>query len=425
MSVNPSETLSSFEGIVRDVLSATAGILPCPVVVYGTDGKIIAASPDGADAGRLCRTVIETASKENAALSINCENSDESGIALPLLNPYLDVIGAAAALGTPNQVRPYAAAVKRQIEMILKRQNRIQTGFLTENAIHDIIQDFVNYIPGVSDLEMLETRARCLGFSPDFFYVPIVFDMHNFRQFILDSWKGSCRGEGNCEAENLIQSVKNRILMKTREVFSAPDDVSVPLNGDKYAVFCSVNPKIQQDRELVFRRVNENTQMLMKRLEEDSLSAVFGIGFFFKGLPNLPYAYRSATEAVSLGKMLFKKPGIYDIQNMRVESLLMKLSDSARQHFIRDKFTQFRLDQHDDELKNTILAYGMNFFNRQSTADALHIHRNTLNYRLKKIEERTNKSLHSFRDYIELYIACLLTDLPTYDPAAARDEDKN
>ena len=96
-----------------------------------------------------------------------------------------------------------------------------------------------------------------------------------------------------------------------------------------------------------------------------------------------------------------------------MESLLLSLPASARQRFIRDRFTEFNLDPNDDELKNTIIVYGMNFFNRQSTADELHIHRNTLNYRLKKIEERTQKSLRSFRNYIELYIACLLSNLPS------------
>ena len=418
MSQKPSETSESLEGIVRDVLSGMARIVPCPLVVSDVRGRVLGTTSSAVNAScPLCLKVIDVALREKTAPigGEECECDDASGAALPLRNAYLEVIGAVAALGTADQVRPYALAVKHQIELVIKTQYKLRSGFLKENAIQDIIQDFVNYIPGVSDLELLEARARYLGFSPGLLYVPIVFDMHNFRQFIRDSWKDASSSEDCREAENFIQSVKNRVLLRTKEVFSAPDDVSVPLNGDKYAVFCSISPKIQQDKDLVFKRVNENSHILLRKFEEEHLSAVLGIGFFFKGVPGLSYAYRSALEAVSLGKLLFKQPGIYDIQNLRVESLLLSLPASARQRFIRDRFTEFNLDPNDDELKNTIIVYGMNFFNRQSTADELHIHRNTLNYRLKKIEERTQKSLRSFRNYIELYIACLLSNLPSPD----------
>ena len=408
------EVSDIFENIARDTLESMSGILPCPLAVSNLRGIIIISSSPSYILGTtspLCLKVMDTAAQKNIRdVNEECESSDRTGVAVPLRNACLEVIGAVAALGRPEESRPYALALKRQIEFVLRTEHRIQSDFLKESAIQDVISDFVNYIPGVDNLELLENRARFLGFSPDFLYVPIVFDMHNFRAFIRESWKE--KGALDCrEAESFIQSVKNKILLETRRVFNAPDDVSVPLNGDKYAVFCSVSPKIRWDRERVFRRVNENSHQLLRKLEEEHLSAVLGIGFFFEGVSDLSYAYRSALEAVRLGKLLFRQPGVYDIQNLRVEALLLGVSEAARKRFVMERFTQFDLDPGDDELKKTIIAYGKNFFNRQSTADDLHIHRNTLNYRLKKIEDRTQKSLRSFRSYIELYMACILADI--------------
>ena len=199
--------------------------------------------------------------------------------------------------------------------------------------------------------------------------------------------------------------------METRGIFNAPNDVSVALSGDKYAVFCSISPRIRENKELVFVRVNENSRFLLRRLEEQRLSAVLGIGFFFKGVPELSYAYRSAWEAVNLGKTLFRQPGIYDIQDLWFESLLLSIPKDIRERFIQNRLAQFEISPNDREIKRTIVAYGENFFNRQSTANALHVHRNTLNYRLGKLEDRTQRSLRSFHNYIELYMACVLSDM--------------
>ncbi|MBQ7263060.1 MAG: helix-turn-helix domain-containing protein [Synergistaceae bacterium] len=335
---------------------------------------------------------------------------DDTSLVVPLRDAYRDVVGAVKATGKAEDVRPWAILAKRQIESVLRAQHRMQTTFLKESAIHDVIEDFVNYVPGLSDLDMLKARARCLGFSPDFLYVPIVFDMCGFRQVIRSSWERD-GAAGQPDAEDPIQSLKNDILLEARSVFDAPNDISVPLGGDKYAVFCSIPPRIRHDEEEVFDLVNGRSRALLGRLEARGLSAVLGIGFFFQGIPELSHAYRSAWEAVALGKSLFRRPGIYDIQDLWFESLLLSVPQDKRERFIHSRLTQFDLGPGDAELKRTIVAYGESLFNRQSTAERLHVHRNTLGYRLAKIEERTRRSLRSFHDYIELYMACVLSDI--------------
>ena len=337
------------------------------------------------------------------------ETATETGVAVPLHNACMEVIGAVGCLGEPDTARPFALTVKRQIEMILKERQRLQSAFLKENAIQDVISDFINYVPGVSDLDMLETRARCLGFSPDFLYVPIVFDIHHFRQFTQEQWKRDAAGEGG--AETFIQAMKNRILLDIRDVFNHPSDVSIPIQSDKYAIFCSVSPRIRDDREKVYERVNSNSLTFIKRLSERGLSAVIGIGFFFEGVPELSFAYRSAWEAVKLGKTLYRRPGVYDIQDLRLEYLLSSLPRNRQKRFVLDRLSPIELNEGDGHLKATVVAYARNFFNRQSTANELHVHRNTLGYRLDKIERLTGKSLRTFHDFLELYVACLLSDI--------------
>ena len=58
-------------------------------------------------------------------------------------------------------------------------------------------------------------------------------------------------------------------------------------------------------------------------------------------------------------------------------------------------------------LQETLLAYYMNGFNSVKTADALFIHRNSLIYRLKKIEELLEIELNDYMEYLDL-LNCIL-----------------
>ncbi|HEU5473705.1 MAG TPA: helix-turn-helix domain-containing protein [Actinophytocola sp.] len=62
-------------------------------------------------------------------------------------------------------------------------------------------------------------------------------------------------------------------------------------------------------------------------------------------------------------------------------------------------------DPEHHELLDTLRAYVANDFDRSATGERLHVHRNTVGYRLRKIEELTGLDLTSARDLAEVYLA--------------------
>lgn len=58
-------------------------------------------------------------------------------------------------------------------------------------------------------------------------------------------------------------------------------------------------------------------------------------------------------------------------------------------------------------LQETLLTYYMNGFNSAKTADALFIHRNSLNYRLKKIEELLELEIGDYMEYLDI-LNCIM-----------------
>ncbi|MFF7655802.1 PucR family transcriptional regulator [Streptomyces sp. NPDC007983] len=63
-------------------------------------------------------------------------------------------------------------------------------------------------------------------------------------------------------------------------------------------------------------------------------------------------------------------------------------------------------------LRETVVAWCENGFNLVRASAALHIHRNTLVYRMNKIEHISGRSLRD-RGALSLYLACLADQLDT------------
>jgi carbohydrate diacid regulator len=62
-------------------------------------------------------------------------------------------------------------------------------------------------------------------------------------------------------------------------------------------------------------------------------------------------------------------------------------------------------------LRLTILTWCESGYNLASASRTLHIHKNTLLYRLNKMERISGKSLKDYRHAFAVYLACLLDEL--------------
>ncbi|WP_308298822.1 helix-turn-helix domain-containing protein [Streptomyces sp. GESEQ-35] len=62
-------------------------------------------------------------------------------------------------------------------------------------------------------------------------------------------------------------------------------------------------------------------------------------------------------------------------------------------------------------LRDTITAWCESGFNLVRASAALHIHRNTVVYRMNKIEQITGRPLREHRTTMALYLACLTDEL--------------
>ncbi|MGB4588771.1 MAG: helix-turn-helix domain-containing protein [Clostridiaceae bacterium] len=122
-------------------------------------------------------------------------------------------------------------------------------------------------------------------------------------------------------------------------------------------------------------------------------------------LSNLKDQYDELLQFIKTGKKLFIGNHVYNKKDMLLEDFFGKIPEEIRNGLVM-KYRR-TLENLDLESRNTILAYVTNNMNLQKTAQELYIHRNTLNYRLVKLEKDFNLDLKNIRDLMILYFSIL------------------
>jgi carbohydrate diacid regulator len=100
--------------------------------------------------------------------------------------------------------------------------------------------------------------------------------------------------------------------------------------------------------------------------------------------------------------------------NLGIGRLIYQLPMSLCRMFIKEIFDGKSPDDLDDETLTTINKFFENNLNVSETSRQLYIHRNTLVYRLDKLEKSTGLDLRVFEDAITFKIALMVVKYMNY-----------
>lgn len=117
---------------------------------------------------------------------------------------------------------------------------------------------------------------------------------------------------------------------------------------------------------------------------------------------DLPTSYKEAVRAVGYAKST-ESNRVVTYANLGFERLLYELDPAIIETFMHDRL--HRLLILDPSFMNTLYHYIESNKNHKRTAEKLHIHPNTLYYRLKKIEEELEIDMNHEKDWVDLVIA--------------------
>ena len=125
-------------------------------------------------------------------------------------------------------------------------------------------------------------------------------------------------------------------------------------------------------------------------------------------------SYKEAKLALDVGKIFFDEKEVIAYSALGIGRLIYQLPIPLCKMFIKEIFDGKSPDDFDEETLTTINKFFENSLNVSETSRQLYIHRNTLVYRLDKLQKYTGLDLRVFEDAITFKIALMVVKYMKY-----------
>ena len=137
-------------------------------------------------------------------------------------------------------------------------------------------------------------------------------------------------------------------------------------------------------------------------------------GTIVKEIKEVSRSYKEARMAMDVGKIFSAENDIYAYSSLGIGRLIYQLPIPLCKMFIKEIFGNKSPDDFDEETLTTINKFFENSLNVSETSRQLYIHRNTLVYRLDKLQKSTGLDLRVFEDAITFKIALMVVQYMKY-----------
>ena len=137
-------------------------------------------------------------------------------------------------------------------------------------------------------------------------------------------------------------------------------------------------------------------------------------GTIVNELKEVSRSYKEARMALDVGKIFFGDKDVIAYSSLGIGRLIYQLPIPLCKMFIKEIFENKSPDDFDEETLVTIDKFFENSLNVSETSRQLYIHRNTLLYRLDKLQKSTGLDLRVFEDAITFKIALMVVRYMKY-----------
>lgn len=201
----------------------------------------------------------------------------------------------------------------------------------------------------------------------------------------------------------VLDNVRNLLGGKSRDFVTAVDEkniIVVKELADKAG-----------SRELE-KMAKEMMEILRAESEDDKIHIAYGT--VVNDIKEVSKSYKEAKLALDVGKIFFDEKDIVAYSTLGIGRLIYQLPIPLCKMFIKEIFEGKSPDEFDEETLTTINKFFENSLNVSETSRQLYIHRNTLVYRLDKLQKSTGLDLRVFEDAITFKIALMVVKYMKY-----------
>ncbi len=201
---------------------------------------------------------------------------------------------------------------------------------------------------------------------------------------------------------NALETVRTLFANKTRDFITAVDEKSIILVKE-------VKGNESYDE------LDKTADVIIDMLSTEAMSAAHvAYGTIVNDIREVSRSYKEAKMALDVGKIFYSNKNVVAYNRLGIGRLIYQLPIPLCQMFIKEIFEGKAPDDFDDETLSTINKFFENSLNVSETSRQLYIHRNTLVYRLDKIQKITGLDLRVFDDAITFKIALMVVKYMKY-----------
>ena len=201
---------------------------------------------------------------------------------------------------------------------------------------------------------------------------------------------------------NALDNVRNLLGNRTRDFVTAVDEKNIFVVKD-------LEPN---DGHTELEKIAENMYTLLKEDGEEDVLIAYGT--VVNDIKEVSKSYKEAKLALDVGKIFFSERSVIAYSALGIGRLIYQLPIPLCKMFIREIFEGKSPDDFDEETLTTINKFFENNLNVSETSRQLYIHRNTLVYRLDKLQKSTGLDLRVFEDAITFKIALMVVKYMKY-----------
>ena len=201
---------------------------------------------------------------------------------------------------------------------------------------------------------------------------------------------------------NALETVRGLFASKTKDFITAVDEKNIILVKE-----------LKQSES--YDDLSKTAKIIVDMLNTEAMTKVHvAYGTIVNEIKDVSRSYKEAKMALDVGKIFYSGRNVVAYNNLGIGRLIYQLPMPLCKMFIREIFDGKSPDSFDDETLTTINKFFENSLNVSETSRQLYIHRNTLVYRLDKLQKSTNLDLRVFEDAITFKIALMVVKYMKY-----------
>ncbi len=260
------------------------------------------------------------------------------------------------------------------------------------------------------DESIRQIRSLCAAYK----------EKYNKNYFLLNLMTGTAQ---DCEireraARLHIRAVKPRYLFLLesskkmdetvtevlKQLFPVQEKIYlVPVNEFQLAMLYPVKDGC------TFEDIHDLAHTMIDTLSMEALTHVqIAYSDLIPDLHALPSAYKQTALALRVGKLFYSEQSVFPFNKLGLGRLIHELPKNFCEDFLFEIFGDITSEHLDKDTFTAIDKFFQNNLNIAETARQLHMHRNTLIYRLEQVEKRTGLDLRQFEDAMTFKIAIMI-----------------